>query len=321
MASHIRTKVLILSDTHGEDLKRKVTTRADVAIHCGDLTEESKLDEFRSAISQLKSIDAPIKLVIAGNYDFTLDDSVFAKTRDEIKATIDEESITSTYGRIGEARALFEDEDTKAAGVVFLEEGTHEIALPNGALLTVYASPYTPSKSTGWGFQYDPQQAEHRWDIPSSVDLVMTHGPAHGVLDYTEARNRAGSQSLFAAIARARPKLHCFGHIHEAWGAKMVTWRPEVSSEPSHFTDIDNDESVLIESRATLRDRKYDTPDVMEEKAAKRRRYDEQCYWNIDTEVRSGEQTVFVNAAIEGVEEGEQQVPWLVDIDLPFQQR
>ena len=207
----IATRVLVLSDTHGEALQRPVTTSADVAIHCGDITEESKLDEFRAAISMLEAIDAPIKLVIAGNHDFTLDDKAFSNTRREISSTIDEPALKRTYGDLGEARALFDTEEVRAAGILFLGEGIHRIALANGALMTVYASPYTPSKSSGWGYQYDPSQGEHAWAIDSTVDLAMTHSPPRGLFDLTESKTRAGSPGLFAAIAKAKPKVHCFG--------------------------------------------------------------------------------------------------------------
>jgi len=50
MESHISTRFLVLSDTHGEDLRLRCPAEVDVAIHCGDLTEESKLDEFKTAI-------------------------------------------------------------------------------------------------------------------------------------------------------------------------------------------------------------------------------------------------------------------------------
>jgi hypothetical protein len=236
----ISTRVLVLSNSHGEAPQRPLTASADVAIHCGDITEESKLDEFRAAITMLKAIDAPVKLVIAGNHDFTLDDKAFSKTRQEISSTIDESALKRTYGDLGEAKALFDTEETRAAGIMFLDEGTHRIPLANGALMTVYASPYTPSKSSGWGYQYDPSQGEHDWTIDSTVDLAMTHSPPRGIFDYTGSKTRVGSPGLFAAIAKAKPKVHCFGHIHEYWGAKLVKWRPELSDEPSHFTDIDN---------------------------------------------------------------------------------
>lgn len=71
----IKTRFLILSDTHGMDFSpsSQPVQHADVAIHCGDLTNGSSLSEFRTSINLLKNLNAPIKLVIAGNHDFTLD--------------------------------------------------------------------------------------------------------------------------------------------------------------------------------------------------------------------------------------------------------
>jgi hypothetical protein len=316
----IATRVLVLSDTHGEALQRPVTTSADVAIHCGDITEESKLDEFRAAISMLKAINAPVKLVIAGNHDFTLDDKAFTNTRQEISSTIDGPALKRAYGNLGEARALFDTEEVRAAGIMFLDEGIHRITLANGALMTVYASPCTPSKSSGWGYQYDPSQGEHTWAIDSTVDLAMTHSPPRGLFDLTEPKTRAGSPGLFAAIARAKQKAHCFGAIHESWGAKLVQWRPELSEEPSHFTDIDNDRSEPIESRATLNDGKFDDEDTLKARSAKRAALEAQGYCKICTPIVDKEQTLFINAAIEGVEEGTQHLPWLLEILLPKHQ-
>lgn len=47
MASTIRTRLLILSDTHGKDFDtaNRPLHHADVAIHCGDLSDGSKLEE------------------------------------------------------------------------------------------------------------------------------------------------------------------------------------------------------------------------------------------------------------------------------------
>ncbi|KAF2214246.1 hypothetical protein CERZMDRAFT_37833 [Cercospora zeae-maydis SCOH1-5] len=319
MASSISTRILVLSDTHGDALKRKVTTRADVAIHCGDLTEESKIHEFEAAIQQLKAIDAPLKLVIAGNHDFTLDDRAFERVIADTDKSIDSALLAKTYGNLGDARRLFETADVREAGIIYMTEGTHHFDLENGASLTVYASPYTPSVSTGWGFTYNPREPaqEHKWDIPELADIAVTHGPAKGVLDYTDSRTRAGSASLFAAVARAKPKMHCFGHIHEAWGAKKVTWRSELSEEPSHFTDINQDESSLIESLSTLRKGKFDSEDDILRKQSKKSEYEKQGSCDVVADIRAKEQTLFVNAAIEGAEEDDQHLPWLVTIELP----
>lgn len=302
----------------------KPVQHADVAIHCGDLTDESKIEEFRTAIQLLKDIDAPLKLVIAGNHDFTLDIPVFEKKVAEVEArqSIEPGLLKSVFGNYGEARQPFEE--AKTDGIIFLDQGTHRFNLSNGALLTVYASPYTPTLSLGdWGFQYLREQ-KHDFSIEQGIDVVITHGPPKGIMDYTDSRQRAGCSTLFEAVARARPRLHCFGHIHEGWGSKLVTWRDKPSETPSHFTDIDNERSVLVEKLSTLKASKFDSPETLEEKSKKLEHYTHErccatshCTGNSNP-LDYGSQTLFVNAAIEGrSEDYPVQLPWLVDIELP----
>ncbi|KAJ3457313.1 hypothetical protein MRS44_014454 [Fusarium solani] len=141
----IKTRFLTLSDTHStlQPKNRKPKETVNVLIHCSDLTQQSKLKKFQTAIRLLKSIDAPLKLVIAGNHDFTLDTPTFRSKIEKFWPSIDRKLIEREYGVLGEARKL-PDEAAKE-GITFLDEGTHHFTLANGAHLTVYASPYTPS--------------------------------------------------------------------------------------------------------------------------------------------------------------------------------
>jgi Icc-related predicted phosphoesterase len=52
---------------------------------------------------------------------------------------------------------------------------------------------------------------------------MMTHGPPKGILDECEQGNM-GCENLLRAARRARPRLYCFGHIHEGYGSKLITW-------------------------------------------------------------------------------------------------
>lgn len=212
-SASVKTRFLILSDTHGMEFRPedRPFQHADVAIHCGDLTEESKLEEYQASIRLLKDINAPLKLVIAGNHDFTMDIPAFRKKVADARPPLDPDLVRKVYGDYGDARQILED--ARAAGIIFLDEGSHQFTLENGAILTVYASPWTPSLGD-WGFQYPPGQG-HKFEITKGVDLVITHGPPKGIMDYTESKQRAGCSDLFGAVARARPRLHCFGHIHE----------------------------------------------------------------------------------------------------------
>ncbi|KAL9634413.1 MAG: hypothetical protein Q9164_004101 [Protoblastenia rupestris] len=319
-STSVKTRFLIISDTHGMEFpsENRPLQHADVAIHCGDLTEESKLEEYRTSIRLLKDIHAPLKLVIAGNHDFTMDTAVFKKKVADARPPLDPKLVRKVYGDLGEARQIFEE--AKAAGIVFLDEGNHQFILENRALLTVYASPWTPSLGD-WGFQY-PQGQGHNFKIMKGVDLVVTHGPAKGIMDYTDARQRAGCSDLFQAVARARPRLHCFGHIHEGWGAKLVTWRDRLTETPSHFTDIDNERTIIVEKLLGFRKSKFDTPETKEHKSKKAEFYrQERCYATShctgdSNPLESGVNTLFVNAAIQGTEEHPLQMPWLVDLEL-----
>jgi Icc-related predicted phosphoesterase len=322
MSSSIGTKVLILSDTHGLrfGIEREPLASADVAIHCGDLTEGSKLQEFKETIELLKEIDAPVKIVIAGNHDFSLDDRVFEGKIAESSRLAEEDlqtMIKEEYGDYGVAKKqLVEARDH---GIIFLEEGSHAIYLENGGLLRLYASPYTPatSDSQDWGFQY---HGAHDFAIGKGTDIVVTHGPPHGIMDRTKKKQRVGCPHLFAAVARAQPRLHCFGHVHNGWGAKLVSWRDQISDNPTHFSDIDHAQSVVIESLASLEGVKCGS---LEDKKAREvvieQYHSQRCctsiHYNHGENPRASGKTLFINASLMGGE-GLRQYPWLVDIDL-----
>lgn len=320
----IKTTILILSDTHGMALDEHLPfPRADVAIHCGDLTEESKLAEMRTTLGLLKKIDAPLKLVIAGNHDFTLDTPSFKQKVEQARPPLEPALVIKEYGDYDEAEKLFSD--AHEDGIRLLGEGTHRFVLSNGAELTVYASPYTPSLGD-WGFQYKPDEG-HVYDIDKGTDIAITHGPPRGVLDRTSGRERGGSAELFAAVALSRPRVHCFGHIHEGWGAKMVAWRDPGAhhghQQPSHLTHIDNGKSKVVEMLGTILPGKFDAPEDVALKEAKRVRYGEQrccrtshCH-DDEFPLEGGRHTLFVNAAVKGDEGLPVQFPWLVTLELP----
>lgn len=308
MEPTIPTRFLVLSDTHGKAINLP-SEQVDVVIHCGDLTEESKLHEFKTTIQMLRQVNAPLKLAIPGNHDFTLDEPMFHTKLAEAKLSSTDPTVIQEYGRSGDARKLFEESES----IILLDEGTHRFTLSNGASLKVYASPYTPS-TNDWGFQYDPQQ-DHVWNLGKDVNVVITHGPPHGILDQVVGNTRAGSASLFKAIAQSRPQMHAFGHIHGGWGAKLVKWREEFEGEVSHFTAIDNGESEVVESLGMLLPRRFDSEERRGEKEGRLKEFMRRRYCGVVGDER---RTVFVNAAIEGCEEElEEHFVWIVEIPLP----
>jgi Icc-related predicted phosphoesterase len=63
------------------------------------------------------------------------------------------------------------------------------------------------------------EEIKKKWDlIPEGIDVLITHGPPHKILDYTRDGVYAGCEELLLAIERVKPKIHAFGHIHEGRG-------------------------------------------------------------------------------------------------------
>ena len=79
------------------------------------------------------------------------------------------------------------------------------------------------SKSaTNNAYQYtSDEEAESIWsEVPSNIDILVTHGPPLDIFDGTIA---PGCPVLRHHVEeRIRPKLHIFGHWHVAPGSKMI---------------------------------------------------------------------------------------------------
>jgi predicted phosphodiesterase len=82
MAGTVTTRFIIISDTHDYQFDDAVAVsgqffrpvpKADVLLHCGDLTQIGDLHAFKKCLEMMKSIPAELKLVIAGNHDLSLD--------------------------------------------------------------------------------------------------------------------------------------------------------------------------------------------------------------------------------------------------------
>lgn len=63
-----------------------------------------------------------------------------------------------------------------------------------------------------------------------------------------------GCEHLLRAVKRAKPLLHCFGHIHETRGAQVVSWnddgngleKAEVSQEQEINLGIEHGKETLM---------------------------------------------------------------------------
>lgn len=57
--------------------------------------------------------------------------------------------------------------------------------------------------------------------IPTDTDVLITHSPAYGILDFDDNLNY-GSEELLSRISSIELKAHLFGHIHAQHGVKIV---------------------------------------------------------------------------------------------------
>jgi len=182
-----RTLVCI-SDTHGAHAS-VVLPAGDILIHAGDVTAHGTENDLIAFLDWFGSCDFRHRVFVAGNHD-----------------SFPERSPTRT------ARLARE------AGVIWLNDTGCNL---NG--VSFWGSPITP-RFQNWAFMRDPgADIEAHWNrIPAHVDVLITHGPAHGILDEVERPGglieNTGCPSLLAALDRVRPSVHLFGHIHEGYG-------------------------------------------------------------------------------------------------------
>lgn len=85
-----------------------------------------------------------------------------------------------------------------------------------------WGTPWTP-RYYDWGFQLDSDEhAREVWkDVPSDVDVLLTHGPAFGWLDENPNKHKCGCKELERLINRIQPAIHAHGHIHQSHGVAM----------------------------------------------------------------------------------------------------
>lgn len=323
----VETRILVLSDTHAA-LPGPVKTpdlpysqpfpSTDIAIHCGDLTSTGKLHEHYRALELLKQLPAPTKLVIPGNHDLTLD-RAYCATHPHLYAW----SRPHNDEDLREAEKVYTGTDACQAGIVYLVEGKHSLKLSNNADLQIYVSAYTPA-FCDWAFAYDrtedrfnksrtisdftphpPSQHQSTELMPSfssssltNVDIVVTHGPPIGILDQTTRNDSVGCENLLRGISRCKPLLHCFGHIHEAWGSAHRSWKNDDDNGNRKENGLDLTQSLNSEVEVRVGS----------------------CAYIDATNVEQGMETVFVNASIMDVHYMPRQRPWVVDLMLPAAQ-
>jgi Icc-related predicted phosphoesterase len=208
-------RVICISDSHGlHDIMRWKVKRfvdpnqVNILLHAGDCTNVGKEHEIIEFVEWFKSInDFDNKIFIAGNHDFGFEH----------------------YGKTNEApwlQNLLDKESLLKDNVTYLHDSEIVLNLSEFSKpIKIYGSPWQPW-FYDWAFNLprNGEGLELVWNkIPDDTDILITHGPVFGHLDYTPQNMNVGCEILRFRVEQIKPLIHVCGHIHHSHGAKVTS--------------------------------------------------------------------------------------------------
>lgn len=178
-------RIVCLSDTHGLHRQVDIPT-GDILIHAGDFSGFGRSEAaLRDFDTWLAELPHRHKIVVPGNHDSALEEHPFPHS-------------------LFQNAALLINEETAALGLKF------------------WGSPVTPLYGGAFGL-CSADRRKLFANIPAGLDVLVTHGPPYGVLDFAPGGMHMGCRALLAAVHRVKPQVHVFGHLH---GAHSVSTGP-----------------------------------------------------------------------------------------------
>jgi Icc-related predicted phosphoesterase len=190
----MKKRITFISDTHTKHEKLNgFLTGGDILIHAGDLTGRgyiTEIENFMKWYDKINNYDT--KIFIAGNHDFG-----------------------------------FQDDNQKLRGLLtgyktidYLEDELMMVGEDYDNMVKIWGTPWQP-EFHNWAFNLPRgEKLKEKWDmIPMNTDILITHGPPLGKLDYVRYPNEnVGCEELMKRVEEVKPKIHVFGHIHEGYG-------------------------------------------------------------------------------------------------------
>ncbi len=184
-------KVVFISDTHSKhnelDFSKSIYNNIDTIIHCGDFSHN--INQYYNFMNWFSKLPFKNKILIPGNHDELIQTN---------------ESMFYMYCKELGIHGLIDDK-VVIDGINF------------------YGTPWTPI-FCNWAYMKDDNLLKRYWDnIPKDTNILITHGPAYGVLDKITCNKHkkisVGSKTLSSVISSLKElKIHSFGHIHESSG-------------------------------------------------------------------------------------------------------
>ena len=211
-------KCTVISDTHCAHRDIEPLKGGDFLFHAGDLSYFGQPGEIEDFMDWFSQQPYRHKVFIAGNHDFGFEPigegrlcnekGIFYFRGRELKKGLEKYYRDMAYFR----------------GIHYLNKEAIEL---DG--VKIYGIPDQP-EFCGWAFNYyNNVVAEDIFSrIPEDTNVLLTHGPAFGILDSPSVTSliggddRLGCKILLEHVQRVKPKFHLFGHIHESHGKKKV---------------------------------------------------------------------------------------------------
>jgi len=187
--------ITLISDTHGKH--NEITQDlpgGDLLLHAGDISSmgyQHEVQQFCKWFNNVENYDH--KIFIAGNHDWGFQNNVEKFME-----------IVNSYKTVD-----------------YIQDETIQVN-NDDKMVNIYGSPWQP-EFYNWAFNLPKNGVElaAKWDaIPDNTDILITHGPAFGVLDTVAGKmwDNLGCQLLTNKIKSIKPKIHVCGHIHSGYG-------------------------------------------------------------------------------------------------------
>lgn len=206
-------KIVAISDTHWRPDIYNTLPSGDVLVIAGDYSDGSLVGllQFNRTLERLLLMQYQHIVFVPGNHN-----------------VYEEENPTQTEELFSKNPRLHYLVDTECTidGIKF------------------YGTPWSV-EFNNWAFMLDEERLSQKFsNIPMDTDILITHTPPFGILDNIGAKH-LGSHALETRILKVKPKIHFFGHIHEAHG-----------SEHSKYTDFYNvsilNDNYVVEYKPTV---------------------------------------------------------------------
>jgi Icc-related predicted phosphoesterase len=211
-------KIVTISDTHDKHDEIEIPD-GDLLLFAGDCTRRGSFNEVKDFVEWYGKHPHAYKIMVAGNHDFGFQNN---------PSKFEQLCIDNN--------------------IIYLNN-TNVIVMG----IKIHGSPSTPA-FCDWAFNrsrtIEESMSKHSqllghyyigndWDkIPEDTDILITHGPAYGILDRTYRGDLTGCECLLKHIIdKTNIKMHVFGHIHESRGVivKNTTTFVNTSSLNSRY--------------------------------------------------------------------------------------